>query len=95
MFISITFLDLGRPEDNPTKAIQNRTGLLYITSIAFFIVGVNLASTAFLPEKAIYNRDKNSRLYHPGVFYFAAILFSIPLFVVLFIIISIIMYYVN
>lgn len=95
MFISVSFLDLGKPEDDPTRAIQNRTGFIYIVSIAFFMVGNNLASTALLPEKAIYDRDKNSRLYHPGSFFFSAILFPIPLFSLLFIVISIILFYLN
>lgn len=59
------------------------------------MIGTNLSSTNILPEKHIYDRDKNSRLYHPGSFYFSAILFPIPLFTILFIIISIGMYYIN
>lgn len=50
-FISLSFLNLGDPKDNPNLAIQNRTGFLYIIAISFFMVGINLSSTNILPEK--------------------------------------------
>lgn len=94
-FISISFIKLGDPADDPSVAIQNRTGFLYIVSISFFMIGNNLSSTNILPEKDIFQRDKNSRLYHPGTFFFSSVLFPIPLFFWLFTIIGIALFYLN
>lgn len=59
------------------------------------MIGFNLSSTSILPEKQVYDRDKNSWLYHPGSFYFSAILYPIPPFVIIFLVLSIAIFYFN
>lgn len=59
------------------------------------MIGINLSATNILPEKHVYDRDKNSRLYHPGTFYFCAILYPIPMFTILFLIVAVSLYFIN
>lgn len=76
----IVFVNLGDIEEDTPKAIQNRSGLIYMIAMGMFFVGTNLSSTLFIPVKQILLKDKQARLYDDGPFFLVTQLYNVPLF---------------
>jgi hypothetical protein len=53
----MAYLNLGKIEDDPLKAIQGRAGVLNFTQLNNLFAGVNITAITMIPLRSVYQRD--------------------------------------
>ncbi len=90
VILLFTFWDLG---GKSYQGIQNRTGFLFIVVVVVFFTAINATAITISPQKLIYIKDQHSKLYRPGTFFFASILYPLPFFIFIHTLIAIMLFY--
>lgn len=83
LFLFLVYIDLGKIEDNPLIAIQNRGGFMFLILANTFFGGLNLASTSFIPQKQIFLKDQQGKIYNKSIFFISSIFYILPFYLVL------------
>ena len=83
LFLFLVYIDLGKIEDNPLVAIQNRGGFMFLILANTFFGGLNLASTSFIPQKQIFLKDQQGKVYNKSIFFISSIFYILPFYIIL------------
>ena len=82
IILLLIFLKMPNPDEDPQNAIQNRAGFYFMFLISQFFSAVSAMTTLFLPQKQIYLKDHQSRLYSRVSFFWGNALYIYPFYVV-------------
>lgn len=98
MFTEITFFfvcnywKIGKIEDDPRIAFQERNGLLFMLLSKYLYIGTNLGATLLIKEKSFFLREKESWLYNKTIYFLSSFFQCVP-FMVFFCSITIVYYF--
>jgi ABC-type multidrug transport system ATPase subunit/ABC-type multidrug transport system permease subunit len=81
IFLFLVYIDLGSIKENPLVAIQNRGGFMFLILANSFFGGLNLSSTSFIPQKQIFLKDYQGRVYNRSAFFLASFIYIIPFYI--------------
>ena len=90
----LVFVKMPSIEEDPRAAMQNKAGFYFMFMINMIFAGNNATSTLFLPQKLIYLKDRQSRMYGKFAFFWSNSVDIIPYYIVNITIAVIIYFYV-
>lgn len=82
VILLLVFIKMPSIEDDPRAAMQNKAGFYFMFMINMIFAGNNAASTLFLPQKLIYLKDRQSRMYGKFAFFWSNSIYIIPYYII-------------
>lgn len=83
LILYLTFLNLGSIQDGAIVAYQTRGGFLAMIQINFLFIGLTNAASVFFPQKKIFLKDQQGKIYSKGVFIIALLSNIYPFYLII------------
>lgn len=78
----VLFVKMPDIDKNPKGATQNKAGFYFMFLVNMLFLGATVTSTLFIPQKQIYLKDRQSRMYAKFPFFMSNALYIIPFYLV-------------
>ncbi len=82
IILLVLFIKKAKIDTNPRDAIQDTSGFYFMFLINLVFGGATVTSTLFIPQKLIYMKDRQSRLYSKFAFFISNNLYVVPFYLV-------------
>ncbi len=78
----VLFIKMPAVDKDPRGATQNRAGFYFMFLVNNLFLGATVTSTLFIPQKQIYMKDRQTRMYAKFPFFISNALYIIPFYLI-------------